>query len=201
MAITTYAELQSAIASWMVRPDLTAVIPDFITLFEAMANRKLRTRQQETVATLTPSSGAASLPADYLAWRRLTWTGSAIRELEYVHPSYLKALYPTSPSDIPRLWTVEGSSILIRPVDDTALSFLYYAKIASLSDASPTNWLLASHPDLYLFGSLVEAQAYVIDAEKAALWKLRRDELIDEIQKLDAKTQGPSAPRVMGVVV
>lgn len=199
MALTNYTDLQAAIASWMVRTDMTPVIPDFITLFEATANRKLRVRQQETVATLTPVSGVAALPTDYLAWKRMTWSGDTSRELDYVHPSMLKAMYPTAPSDIPRSWTIEGSSIVVRPVDDTDLSFLYYAKIPAL--AAGPNWLMTEHPDLYLFGSLVEAQAYNLDAEKAALWKARRDELFDEVEKLDGQTRGPSAPRIMGVVV
>jgi len=38
MAITTYGELKSAIATWLARDDLGAAIPDFIALFEAAAN-------------------------------------------------------------------------------------------------------------------------------------------------------------------
>src|SRR5262245_63411060 len=62
MSITTYTELQQAIADWLERADLAARIPDFIALFEATANRRLRLRQQEAVATLAPASGAATLP-------------------------------------------------------------------------------------------------------------------------------------------
>ena len=63
---------------------------DFIALFEACANRRLRVRQQEATINLTPdANGAATLPADYLALRRVTWTGSPRVELAYVHPSYL----------------------------------------------------------------------------------------------------------------
>jgi hypothetical protein len=202
MALTNYTDLQAAIASWMVRSDLTSVIPDFITLFEATVNRRLRVRQMETVGTITMSSGTGTLPTDYLAWKRLTWPGSTSMELDYVHPGYLKAAYPTSPAGTPQIWTIEGSSILTRPYDsnNTSLTFLYYAKVPDLATNS-TNWLMTAHPDLYLFGSLVEAQAYVLDAEKAALWKLRRDELFFEIEKLSNKTQGPAAPRVMGYVV
>ena len=69
MSITTYSELQQAIADWLERADLTARIPDFIALFEATANRRLRLRQQEAVASLTPSAGAAALPADFLGAR------------------------------------------------------------------------------------------------------------------------------------
>src|SRR5215467_336640 len=105
MSITTYAELQTAIGNWLDHSLFTARIPEFIALFEAAANRRLRVRQQEVTTTLTPSSGAVALPSDYLSWRRVTWTGSARGELQYVHPSYLQAAYPTSPSDTPRIFT------------------------------------------------------------------------------------------------
>lgn len=199
MAITTYAELQTAIGNWLDHSLFTARIPEFIALFEACANRKLRTRAQETSTNLMPSSGSVALPSDYLSWRRVTWTGSNRVELAYVHPSYLQAAYPSSPADVPRIFTIEGSTLKVRPVDDTALEFDYLAKIATLSDAAPTNWLLTAHPDLYLFGSLVEAEMFGVNDERAPLWKGRRDEIFDEIDKLSNKTRGAGAVRVMGV--
>jgi endosialidase-like protein len=149
MAITTYAELKSAIASWLARDDLSAAIPDFVALFEAAANRRLRVRQMEISATLAPADGAAPLPADYLMWRRLTWTGSRRRELDYVHPSYLQAAFDGS-AGTPRVFTIEGSTLKIRPAEGTALELDYFQKIPPLSDAQTSNWLLAAHPDLYL---------------------------------------------------
>jgi hypothetical protein len=198
MTIQTYSDLQGAIASWIARADLAASIPDFIALFESVANRRLRLRQQESAATLAPSSGVATLPADYLAWRRVTWTGQVPRELEYAHPSYLHALYPTLPTDIPRLFTIEGGSLTVAPSDDTALTFDYFQKVPALSNTNTSNWLIAVAPDLYLFGALAEAHGFVKDAESLALWKSRRDELFDEIERLDVKTRGQSGIRVVG---
>jgi hypothetical protein len=196
MTIQTYSDLQGAIASWIARADLSANIPDFITLFESAASRRLRLRQQESAATLTPSSGVAALPADYLAWRRVTWTGQFPRELEYVHPSYLHALYPTLPAGTPRLFAIEGGNLTLAPTDNTALTFDYFQKIPALSSSS--NWLLAAAPDLYLFGALAEAHGFVKDTESLALWKSRRDELFDELDRLDVKTRGQSGIRVIG---
>jgi hypothetical protein len=198
MTIQTYSDLQAAIANWIARADLATNIPDFIALFESAANRRLRLRQQESAATLTPSSGVAAMPADYLAWRRLTWTGQVPRELEYVHPSYLHALYPTLPAGIPRLFTIEGGNLTVAPTDGTALTFDYFQKVSPLSNTNTSNWLLAAAPDLYLFGALTEAHGFVKDAESLALWKSRRDELFDEIERLDVKTRGQSGIRVMG---
>jgi hypothetical protein len=132
MPLTTYAELQAAIGDWLERADLAARIPDFITLFEAAANRRLRMREQEAAATLVPSSGTAALPADYLAWRRVTWAGARRVELDYVHPSYLQAAWPSSPSGVPLVFTIEGAALKIRPVDGTALELDYFQKIAPL---------------------------------------------------------------------
>jgi hypothetical protein len=199
MSITTYAELQAAVGNWLDHGLFAARIPEFIALFEAAANRRLRVREQEATVTLTPVSGAVALPADYLAWRRVTWSGSPRVELQYVHPSYLQAAYPSSPTDVPRIFTIEGATLKIRPLDGTPLELDYFQKIPSLSDAAPSNWLLASHPDVYLFGSLVEAEMFGVNDERAPAWKARRDEVFDEIEKLTNKTRGAGAVRVMGV--
>jgi hypothetical protein len=198
MTIATYSDLQAAVGSWIARSDLSSNIPDFIALFESVANRRLRLRRQESTATLAPSAGVAALPADYLAWRRLTWTGQFPRELEYVHPSYLHALYPTRPAGAPRLFTIEGGNLSVAPRADTALTFDYFQRIPALSGTTISNWLLATAPDLYLFGALAEAHGFVKDAESLALWKARRDELFDEIERLDVKTRGPAGIRVLG---
>ena len=198
MSITTYSELQAAVGNWLNHSLFAARVPEFIALFEATASRRLRTRQMESTATLTPASGSVALPADYLAWRRLTWTGARRVELQYVHPSYLQAAYPSAPTDVPRVFTIEGSTLKIRPVDNTALEFDYFQKIPALATADP-NWLLSAHPDLYLFGALVEAEMFGVNDERAPLWKARRDEIFDEIEKLDARTRAPSAVRVLGV--
>jgi hypothetical protein len=197
MAITTYSELQAAVGNWLDHGLFAVRIPEFIALFESAANRRLRVREQEATTTLTPSSGAASLPADYLAWRRVTWTGSPRVELQYVHPSYLQAAYPSTPSARPRVFTIEGSTLKVRPLDGTALEFDYFQRIPALSDGAGTNWLLAAHPDLYLFGALVEAEMFGVNDERAPLWKARRDEIFDEIEKLSNKTRGAGAMRVL----
>lgn len=201
MSIATYAELRTAVENWLDHTLFTARVPEFIVLFEAAANRRLRVRQQEASSALTPSLGTVALPGDYLAWRRVTWTGAPRVELQYVHPSYLQAAYPSSPADVPRIFTIEGSTLKVRPIDGAALEFDYFQKIPALSSGadSGTNWLLAAHPDLYLFGALVEAEMFGVNDERAPVWKARRDEIFDEIEKLSNKTRGAGAIRVTGV--
>jgi hypothetical protein len=197
VSLTNYSDLQTQITNWIARDDIATPIPDFVTLFEAVANRRLRVRQQELTTTLTPTNAVATLPADYLTWRRVTWSGSPTRELEYLHPSYFQALFPTLPSAPPNYFTIEGSNLRVGPADNTALTFDYFQKIPSLA-GSTTNWLMTAHPDVYLFGSLAEAHGYAKDPESLTLWGSRRDAIFDEIEKLDQKTRGPAAIRVFG---
>jgi hypothetical protein len=199
MPLQTYSDLTTAIGNWLQRSDLAALLPNFVQLFEACANRRLRVRQQEATVALTPSNGVVALPSDYLSWRRLTWTGNPRQELGFVEPSWLQAAYPNVPTDIPRVFTIEGGNIKTMPLDpgNVALELVYFQQIPSLA-ANSTNWLMSQHPDLYLFGALVEAQAYTVNAETAALWKARRDELFGEIETLSNKTRGPGAIRTLG---
>jgi hypothetical protein len=57
MSIATYAELRTAVENWLDHTLFSARVPEFIALFEAAANRRLRVRQQEASSALTPSSG------------------------------------------------------------------------------------------------------------------------------------------------
>jgi hypothetical protein len=202
MAVTTYAELQDSIAAWLARvadTKITANADDFITLAEAYINRHLRVRQMETAATITTTNGSTNLDDDYLAWKRLTWLGDPYRSLEYVSPDMLNRMYPDTEDGYPSVFTIEGSDIIIRPVDDsTSLSFLYYTKVPALSDDNTTNWLLTAHPDLYLAASLAEANAFLINPDHAALWAQKRDMVLDQITKLSEKTKGPTSIKPIG---
>ena len=63
MAIATYSDLQTAIANFLARTDLTSQIPDFIKLAESRMSRELETRSQEKRVQATLTSG------DEYSWR------------------------------------------------------------------------------------------------------------------------------------
>ncbi len=198
MALANYSDLTTSIASWTARSDYSATnYSDFTALFEAWANRTLRVRQMETTATVTMSGGAGALPSDYLQWRRVTWPGSSPVELQYVHPSVLRGYYPSVASFTPGVFSIEGSNIQTQSSDTTSLTLEYWQKITSLASGS-TNWLMTAHPDLYLYGTLVEAYLFNKDPDNALIWKGRRDDLLGEISRLDKSSIGPAAVRVFG---
>ena len=65
MAISTKAELHTAVANWLNRSDLTSRIPEFIALGEAQLNRILRTRDMLTRASPPTNAQYVALPSDF----------------------------------------------------------------------------------------------------------------------------------------
>lgn len=196
MSISTYSELQTALTSWLGHSLFSDNYADFITLFEASACRRLHVRENTTTATVTMSGGAGTLPTDYLSTKRVTWQGSPLVELEYVNPSYLLALYSTTDQGTPLHYTIEGTSIKVRPVNDTSLQMLYVQKTAAVSGT--LSWLFTKHPDAYLFGALCEAEMFGSNDERAPLWKARRDEIFAEIERQDINHRGHMSIRAWG---
>ena len=80
MAINTYSTLQTAVANWLDRNDLTDRIPEFISLAEATFNRTLRLRAMETTVSDTTPSGSKedALPSGYLQMREIHLTTSPV---------------------------------------------------------------------------------------------------------------------------
>lgn len=191
MSIVTYADLESAVADWIGRGDLSARIPDFITLFEAWVGRRLRVRQQDTTVDLTTVNGVVALPSDYLMWRRVTWTGVPFIDLKYLEPSAFRIYHPFPVAGIPVHFSIEGANILTSDWDDTtgAIELEYFQKTTAL--ATTLNWLYTAHPDAYLFGVLTEAYGFQQDAQNMATWGSRRNDVFDEIEALDIKSRGP----------
>jgi hypothetical protein len=50
-----------------------------------------------------------------------------------------------------------------------------------LSDAAPANWLLTRHSDIYLWATLLTAEAFLVNDERLGVWKAALDEAIDEL--------------------
>lgn len=192
MAITTYSELQAAVASWLKRSDMASRIPEFISLAEARLNRKLRKRQAETDQSLAGVIGSryVTLPATFSEALNL-WIvdGQGRRPLErFMDPALLETFADRGE---PRWWTIDGVNLAFERPCDQAYSFTLrmVAKYA-LSEASPTNSLLTDAPDLYLAATMVEAAKFTRDVELGAVWDASYRRAIAELNAQDARSRG-----------
>jgi hypothetical protein len=193
MALATYTDLLASIAGWMNRTDLTAVIPDFVTLAEARISRDLRLRKQIVTSTLTTASGTrgVSLPTDWLQFENVSVLSSPEAQLTYAPVEHLDTVYPNNgTSGKPSLYTIEGDQILFGPTPDAAytVSILYYARFAALQTAS-TNWLLTNHPSVYLYACLLQACLYVRDKSGAADYQGLYNDVMNSLQSQDDSAQ------------
>lgn len=199
MAIASYAQLKTAIASWAHRSNISdSVISDFVSLAEAEFNRALRCVQQETRSTLSVSSRYTALPADFLELRRIEYDGSPVYPLNSLTPYQQTGYRQNQPTGEPVYYSIVGTDIEIVPTQTSAsVDILYYAKIAALSDSNTTNWLLTAHPDLYLAECLRQLGIYTKDDNAIARYGAQVAEAIRTIRQLDAAKRfaGPMVMR------
>ena len=202
MAIGTYAELQTAVANWLDRDDLTDRIPEFIALAEARMNRVLRIRLME--AKYTASTVAAqrnyALPASYIQMRNFQINTSPITPLQYVTPEIYDRLWGGSTDGTPQFYTIVAGEVQLGPLPASVLTMemLFYKKITALSGSNTTEAMLTDNPDIYLYGALMEAEPFIMNDERVGLWAQGLQQAISDLQEQDNKDRhSGSALRVM----
>ncbi len=202
MAIATYSDLQTSVANWLKRSDLTSIIPDFITLAEARIARDLRLRRQVTNTTLSTVAGTqtVTLPSDFLEMENITLTNTTPpAALSVVTPEIMDRKFPNGyVTGQPVVYAIVGDAIQFGPTPDAVytVSLDYYQRFAALS-TTPTNWLLTNHPGVYLFGALAEGAPYLMEDERTPLWDTKyRAEVAALQQADDAALRSGSAMRV-----
>jgi hypothetical protein len=138
MAISTYAELKSAISDWLNRDDLASVVDSFIDLAEARFRREIRHYKMEETATLSASSRYTALPADFLQPIRL-YTDVRSRPLEPASREYIQSQRHATDDGVgaPRFYAITDSQMELYPTpgDATDVEVLYYEEIPALSDS------------------------------------------------------------------
>ena len=168
MAISTKGELKTAAANWLNRSDLTDRLDEFIELAEASLNRNLRTRDMLVRTTTTASAQYIGLPADFLEMQNIELTStSPPKRLIYATSDRSDDIrwQKDNTTGVPIYYTIEGDAIQLMPTPDTdyTLQINYYKTLPTMSD-SGDNWLLVSHPDIYLYSVLMQASPYLMDS-------------------------------------
>jgi hypothetical protein len=198
MGITNYSDLQATIASYLARSDLTVQIPDFIRLAEVRLGRDLRIRQmlKSSVTNTTGGDDTVSLPPDFLQLRDLYVVTNPIRDLQYVTPSVFSRNGRVTESGLPVYYTVIANEFKFAPVPDTdySLRALYYAAPEYLSDSNPSNVFLAYTPDLLLYGSLIEAEPFLMNDARIQLWAGMYDRGLSSLTAADDASENSGVP-------
>lgn len=191
MAISTFAELKTAIARWLWRydSDIDAVATDLVMLCEDMLNNgteataPLRVKEMETSASISLVSGVGTLPTDYLGYREVK-DGSG-RTIAPAPPSYAGQETLYSSGGRAQYFAIKGGDIVTYPGDAGPITLEYWQGIPALSDAAPSNWLLAKSPRVYLFGSLMMGEAFMKEDDRLPMFANAFREGVEALTKSD----------------
>jgi len=197
MAIASYADLQTSIANFLARDDLTAQIPNFIQLAEARINRELETREQEkrAQATLVAGDEYIALPVDLREVREVKLNTSPLTVLSYASPTGLDTQYSSNGQGKPQGYSIVGKEMKIRPIPDSGytMEIVYIGDVDALSAVS-TPILFTRSPDLYLYGALTEAYVYLLDEQRAAQYDEKFTRAINEVRMDEERSHYGTGP-------
>lgn len=187
MAINTFGTLKSAVASWLHRSDLTATIPDFIALAESAIRRDVRCRAMEQTATGTLSASTLALPDRFAEARRVV-LGTTIQR--YITP---EDWYQQRDS-VNGQYTIVGQNFCFQSTTSD-YTIDYYEWFEVFAADGDTNWLLQTHPEVYLFGALMEATAFT--GGDFTAYAARYQAAVQQVRESEARARyaGPMAIR------
>lgn len=172
-----YAELQTTVADWLHRADLSGVLPTLIMLAESRINRDLRIDEMVKVVAGSMTDSTITLPNDF---RQIK--GLLVNDKPLTYVSNLES------HSIPQsaVYTVMGDKVKVYPKTLGAdYELVYYASVEPLSADNPTNWLLAKYPDVYLYAVLLESAPYIKDNEAAEVWAIAYGNAIRTVAEQD----------------
>jgi hypothetical protein len=185
VAISTYDELQTAVTNWLARSDLSARVPEFISLAEGEMSRQLWSQENEVRATTTTTSGDAyvTLPDDIRYIRAAKLQTSPVTLLRPVALDYGRWYYASAGNNKPHVYAVYGTTMEVFPTPDAAytVELTYIKGIPALSDSNTSNTILSKYPDAYLYGALYNANEYLMDEQRAEYYYRRFARAIKQI--------------------
>lgn len=172
MAITNKQQLAASIKAWIERDDLDERIDDFIQLAERKIFRELRTPANERTVLLDRAAGAGDemlIPEHLLEVRKLIVNGVALKRItdEQYYSLPAKSGQPTH-------FFRYANRYKVWPTPDVASRWVlsFYSDF-ELDDDNPSNTVLQVAPDLYLFGALCEAEPFLMNDQRVALWEAK----------------------------
>lgn len=187
-----YADLLEDVSDTLDRDDVETRLPRWLKLVEARLNRLLDDPDMEVATPLT--GDGASLPADFGSMVSIgTADGNRLTQMG---PSEYAAVLPASGTS--RYYTIREGKVYYTP-GAANVTLVYRRSIPPLTEADDTNWLLERAPDIYLYGVLLQAEAWDANNEQAVGWKSLFDEAIDELRADGVRRKwgvGPISPRL-----
>lgn len=195
MALTTYTELQTAVAAWLHHETMDpAQVQELIRLAEEQITADLAqcAFMQVSPSPIALASGATGftlpLEANSLISARLV---SPDLPLNIIGAPELKR-GAWSSTGTPQDCAITGSTdagllnVAVWPTPDTdyTVQCTYVQAVPALSDSRAANFVLLRAPSLYLYGSLLAGEALGVNDARMPMWQVQYDRALANFRGL-----------------
>lgn len=187
MAISTLAELQTAVSNWLDISSgnfATNQLGDLIMLGEKWIMRNVRHPDMEAAMSVTISGGTATPPTGFLGLKNAYVDGTPSKKLIIKTPDQIYDSYPVRSSSGRPAWIgYDAGTFIFGPYPDSGYTIkgTYYKAQGPLSGG--TYNLFTNNPDLFLMAALSESELVFGRDERVQLWQERRDRIAQDINR------------------
>jgi hypothetical protein len=200
MALNNLSNLRAAVRQWAHRDDdlSNTLIDDFVLITEDKIQKSLKLRNNEarSQATLLEGDRFLALPNRFLQMRsiRILEPDCTI-PLEYQPIANMKII---DWAGMPLFFSVTSELVFDRVAGkDYTLEMDYYVGLVGLTDANPTNNVLADHPRLYLYGCLAEVFSWAQDDEQSVKFIALFEAALSEANREENRGRYGPVPRMV----
>lgn len=130
----------------------------------------------QQVGGIIPSQGGAELVIDD--------DGDDSNGEDYVIDDAFDTYEPgTGEGGDPRYYYLINRTLVLSPppADFVNLRVIYHTRIPPLAETDPVNWLLAEHPDVYVWGVLKQASIFIRDPEAISACDTMFEQAVGEV--------------------
>lgn len=198
--ITDYTTLIAEVKLWLADANTSDdTVKGWIQLAESSFRRTLATLDNEERSKATvPSGGFIALPDGYNGLRQAYVIGSPNQPLIYISPSQLTSY--GSLTGQPTFFSILDGQFTFSPdIEGDEIEVIYLRKLTSLSDGSPTNYLILDYPDVYLSATLSVAQKFLRDDVDAAQHKGIVDQWIRDMKSQSNRQKYSGQEKRVGI--
>lgn len=206
MAFASRAELIAEVAELLNRNDILDRIPTWIALAEADIRVDMRAKSVTLDDTISIDDVYVQLPEDVRVVRSLYDEYGPILLVAPEEIARLRSRYPSGglrANYAAILYTAPTESLfspvlLPAPMPNEAVTatIVYEPELTALEDDDDTNWLLASHPSVYLYGVAVHSAPYLRDDERIAVWQTLYGEHLNKLARMRDELEYGAGPLV-----
>jgi hypothetical protein len=187
----TYDSLVEDVITYSERDDTSFVaqIPRLIMLTEQSIAAQIKTLMQLNVVntTLTVNDPVIEKPARWRKTTSMKINGQPVlnRSMDYVTQFQTES----TPGQPLYYGDYDYDHWALAPIPNSAypLQIIYYSRIQPLDVTNQENLLTREAPQALLYGTLLQAQGFIKNADKLAMWKGYYDEAIAALKGEDQR--------------